>query len=721
MKKITLMLALLVSVSFYAQRRVAAKVQELNNAEASFKKFSPLVPSQGTKDYEIVDNETYATLDNSVLNTIYQTKPETINLTIPYQGSNINMSLYKVNIFADGFHADTDKEKDFAYKQGVYYRGIIKNDNASLASFSFFENEMSGIVSNQEHKNIVVGKLSKAHNFSEYIIYSDAEMNVVNPFNCSTSDDEFFEGKEFGKRSALSTKSNQTSKCVGMYYEVDYDMFQENFSSEELTANWLTSLFNNIQTLYDNDGINISLKSFLIWTTPDPYFGLDSEDYLLQFLEAYQFNTFDGDLGQLLAEDVGGLGGLAPLNGVCQAPSNGSYVDVNDAFLQDVPVYSWSVQAAAHELGHQLGSPHTHACAWNGNNTAIDSCFDTEGGCAAGPIPPDGGTIMSYCHLTWAGINLASGFGPQPRELIRSVVNTSNCLSATCESVLCETTLGNLNITDSSIDNFTISWEDESNPTNTWDVRLDETNTAQSSGWTEINTNFVNIDGLQPNSYYLLKVRSVCESGVSQIQEILFATDADWCEGQTFTDPGGATSNYEDNQSIIRTFTPTEEGKVIRVTFSSFNLEQNFDFLRVYNGNSISAPSLGNFTGTSIQNQITSTAEDGSLTFRFTSDEIINEGGWIASVECINAVNSIDENSFSNFTYYPNPASDVLNISAGEEITEVKVYAVSGQLLFTKEVNAAQTTVDISALAKGVYFFKAINDTKETNFRVVKQ
>lgn len=165
MKKILLIMTLLVTVPFYAQKRVAAKIQELKNFGVSFKNFSPLTATEGSKDYDIVDNETYATINNNVLETIYKTKPETISLTIPYQGSDIAINLYKVNIFSDGFHMDTDKEKDYAYKHGVYYRGHMKNDNNSLASFSFFEKEMSGIVSNQEHKNIVVGKLAKLHDF----------------------------------------------------------------------------------------------------------------------------------------------------------------------------------------------------------------------------------------------------------------------------------------------------------------------------------------------------------------------------------------------------------------------------------------------------------------------------------------------------------------------------------------------------------------------------
>lgn len=719
-------MALLVTVPFYAQKRVAAKVQQLNNSGISFKEFSPLTATEGSKDYDIVDNETYATINNNVIQTIYETKPETIELSIPYQGSSINVSLYKVNILAQDFHADTDKENDFAYKYGVHYRGIIKNDNESLVSFSFFKNKMSGLISNQEHKNIVVARLKKERNTSEYIIYSDSELNVSNSFECATSD-ELPEGKSFGRRNALSTQNTETARCVTIYYEVDHDMYLANNSSTQETGDWLTSLFNNIQTLYDNDGIDISLKSFFIWTTPDSYSGTTSEDYLMQFFNNYENQNFDGDLGQLLAEDEGGLGGLAFLNGVCNDPINVSYVDVNDNIVQEVPFYSWSVHAAAHELGHQLGSPHTHACAWNGNNTAIDGCgilggAQPEGDCATGPIPDNGGTIMSYCHLLGdTGINLANGFGEQPTQLITDVVNFSSCLASTCEGINCENGIGNINIDDTSIDNYTVTWSDSNNTTGLWDVMLHQATESGGSGWTEINTGAVNIQGLQPNTYYILKIRSVCsEGGTSEIKEVLFATDADWCEGQTFTDPSGANGTYNINQNIVRTFTPTEENKKIKVTFTEFELEESFDFLTVYDGPDTSSPVIGNFTGNIINNQITSTAADGSLTFEFTSDDLINALGWVASVECVNAL-STNNNSFNNFAYYPNPANSVINISAGEEITEVKVYAISGQLLFTRKVNATQAAIDISALANGVYFFKATNDNKETNFRVVKQ
>ena len=89
------------------------------------------------------------------------------------------------------------------------------------------------------------------------------------------------------------------------------------------------------------------------------------------------------------------------------------------------PTYSFNVFILTHEMGHLLGSRHTHACVWNGNGTAIDTCSGfTEGGCPLVGSPPSGGTIMSYCHNDPVGINFTEGFGLQPGNVIRNTVNS---------------------------------------------------------------------------------------------------------------------------------------------------------------------------------------------------------------------------------------------------------------------------------------------------------
>ncbi len=61
---------------------------------------------------------------------------------------------------------------------------------------------------------------------------------------------------------------------------------------------------------------------------------------------------------------------------------------------------------------------------------ALDNCATTVGGCAPGPTPYGGGTVMSYCHQTSHGINLNKGLGFQPGNLIRSILDEvhSSCV-----------------------------------------------------------------------------------------------------------------------------------------------------------------------------------------------------------------------------------------------------------------------------------------------------
>lgn len=88
-----------------------------------------------------------------------------------------------------------------------------------------------------------------------------------------------------------------------------------------------------------------------------------------------------------------------------------------------------------HEMGHNIGSPHTHNCVWGPNkNTSIDNCTIPDDGtsCTQGPRPTNGGTIMSYCHLVnGVGINFTKGFGPEPGQLMRDAITSKSCLSRT--------------------------------------------------------------------------------------------------------------------------------------------------------------------------------------------------------------------------------------------------------------------------------------------------
>jgi hypothetical protein len=106
-----------------------------------------------------------------------------------------------------------------------------------------------------------------------------------------------------------------------------------------------------------------------------------------------------------------------------------------------------------------------------------------------------------------------------------------------------------------------------------------------------------------------------------------------------FYDSGGLTGNYLNNQAQTLTVFPAAVGAQLSVTFNSYSLEDNYDFLTIYNGSTANSPILVSLNGTSNSPvTFTSTAANGALTFEWTSDVTVIEAGWNASISC-NAIN----------------------------------------------------------------------------------
>ncbi|RAR46784.1 CUB domain-containing protein, partial [Flavobacterium lacus] len=157
------------------------------------------------------------------------------------------------------------------------------------------------------------------------------------------------------------------------------------------------------------------------------------------------------------------------------------------------------------------------------------------------------------------------------------------------------------------------------------------------TGWVDAPTNPFNVTGLNPDTCYTFYVRAVCAvDDISTWSQGVNATTQQIppaCGG-TFSDPGGVSANYPNNANVTTTICPTNENQVVTVTFSSFNIENNFDFLRVYDGSDATAPLIATYTGVNLPPQISSSTFGGCLTFVFTSDGVVNAPGWVASVVC---------------------------------------------------------------------------------------
>jgi hypothetical protein len=372
-------------------------------------------------------------IDEAALETVLREMPTEMTLEIPVNfKSNFELELVAVDIFSADFTVVQRSDNSVAnVNTGLHYRGIIKGDENSVAAISFFGDEVMGLISSSEG-NIVIGKLQNQLSDSKHIIYDDFNVITDLGLDCGTIDD----GIGYKAKDLEFTESTKAvGDCIRLYIEVDKDI-HDNKGGVTGATNFAAGLLNEVITLYANENIQAVVSQIVVWDVTSPYSSTSSSGMLSDFQA--NISSINGNLGQLLSYQASG-GIAAGFSGICNSNVDNSlsFSSINSSY-STVPTYSWSVMVVTHEFGHLWGSRHTHACVWNGNNTAIDGCSgSTEGTCALPGYPSQGGTLMSYCHLQSVGINFNEGFGPQPGNVIRNSVNNASCTSpcgpATCD------------------------------------------------------------------------------------------------------------------------------------------------------------------------------------------------------------------------------------------------------------------------------------------------
>jgi Metallo-peptidase family M12/Secretion system C-terminal sorting domain len=400
-------------------------------------------------DYRAVASKyTALQLNTQRFELLRQQAPATLQLQLPFENGQLTLELKKVKITSDDFSViealPGGGRRIVNYPGAIFYQGKIQGVSSSFATISIVNDQVAGIIADNK-SNIVLGTIeqnSRATN--EYTLYRESDLRIKNPLNCYTSDVAVDEPVPNSNTS--SARLDAVGEPVDIYFECDNRLYLDKGSNTINVINYVLSFFNNTSLLYANENIQIQVSQILVWTTLDPEAAanLNTTDVVLtSFSNRMSTTTYIGDYANFLSSRSLG-GGIAWLltNPCASSKFNRSSVCAIYTTYSNFPTYSWTVEVVSHELGHNLGSHHTHWCGWAGG--AIDNCgpsagYPNENGpvgtCPLGPTPTGGGTIMSYCHLVSSGINFNNGFGAQPGQAIRNVVAAATCFG-TCRMTI---------------------------------------------------------------------------------------------------------------------------------------------------------------------------------------------------------------------------------------------------------------------------------------------
>ncbi len=220
--------------------------------------------------------------------------------------------------------------------------------------------------------------------------------------------------------------------------------WMDGFNDDPVAAmTWITDIFLAMNVFYERDvETRLLIGDVTLRTAPDPYSVPSNRSDQLDEFGEYWMNNMGHIDRQFAAMFSGrnissyGFSGIAWVDAYCDYGSSwagrtpGSY-SYNAIGYNRTPANT--AIFVGHELGHNMGSPHTHCY-----NPPVDSCYNAGGnGCYSGtPVCPAGGkgTVMSYCHVgggNGAGCGISdSEFHPTVQSLLEG--NLAAELAAGC-------------------------------------------------------------------------------------------------------------------------------------------------------------------------------------------------------------------------------------------------------------------------------------------------
>jgi hypothetical protein len=266
---------------------------------------------------------------------------------------------------------------------------------------------ISGVASKDGERLQITGDFVSGLQFEEIAEAEDVA------FSCGNGEHDLSLGAPPAESSvpALSASASAAGEAITYQAVVAVDTDTEwlaGFKNAGDASEWIADLFLAMNVLYERDvETRLLIGDVFLRTGSDPYSpNPDTFAKLNEFGEYWMENLdhIDRQFATMFSGrniSSGWFSGIAWLDQYCEYGSNWGASVPGSYSYNAIGAGRTAANTAlfvGHELGHNMGSPHTHCYS-----PAVDQCYNNEAGCYSGtPQCPAGGkgTIMSYCHVS---------------------------------------------------------------------------------------------------------------------------------------------------------------------------------------------------------------------------------------------------------------------------------------------------------------------------------
>ena len=682
----------------------------------------------------------------------------------------------KIEKFAVSSFPVMDKAIEDQYQLGSYV-GVGIDDPSKYIRFSIAPNDFqSMIISNGKYEFIEPATADKTF----YSVHG--KTGKQGAFECSTkeSPESVANLNEMMKNGATEKSGNKKFHTLRLAVSVtgEYGAYYGGVAGALAQINATMSRVNGVFEQEFNLHLNVVTAPNLIFTngTTDPYSDASymcKWNYeLMNVLHGgtYGIGDADFDIGHLFGRTGGGgnagcigcIGSNSTATTSYTAAKSDCQVDGTGAYYAYISPNNYKgsgitspgtgapqgdnfdIDYVAHEMGHQLGDSHTYSFYEQYLNKEME--------------PGSGSTIMGYAGITGSNTDVQAHSDPyfhtasidqvqanltsKAVSVVTDIANNPPVVTAMSTTYTIPKSTAfvlTANATDPDGDALTYCWEQIDPSKLAGGIGKAVLSNGDGTSTTIIgnNTSGANFRSWAPTSNptrYFPKLATVLGGAVKNTAD--FEATSTVAKTTNFrvtvrdNKAGGQAQTAFANQVIV-----VGSAAAFTVNAGSGNAGTPLNVTWVVSGTTASPYNVANVkidytvdNGTTWATLAESVPNNGSASVTFPS----NLGGStpIVRVSAIGnvfyAVNKITLGSLAvsdinkaGVQVYPNPATDILNVSNVSAKTSYKIYNVAGQLVSTGNINNGE--VKVNQLAKGMYIISFEDNSKVSNIKFEKK